>query len=180
MSGLTVVDTNILDCLLHAMERGELPPMNDPALADQQVATLRLLLWRGLSVGRVAADEIRRVPDAAKRRALDSIIQVLLPEVWIQSEDVPVWNARVNELRKRHRGEMDCRLVAEGEMVGASVLLSFDKAMVRRLGSHAKIRVLFPTVYWNELAIPRGTPPKWTPAPSNPFAHATFWRWDAR
>jgi len=51
MSGLTVIDTNILDCLLHSMERGELPLTNDPALADEQVATFRLFLWSGFAVG---------------------------------------------------------------------------------------------------------------------------------
>ena len=175
---MTVIDTNILDCLLAAMSRGELPPTTDPELASEQVAALRLFLWKGFSVGRVAADEVRNNPDAAKRGALESIIGSMLPEVWVQRHDDAAWTARVTELRAHHRGEMDCRLVAEAEIVGASTVLSFDKRMVRNLESHGRVRVLFPTVYWNELAIPRGTQPKWTPAPSNPLAHATFWRWD--
>jgi hypothetical protein len=80
--------------------------------------------------------------------------------------------------QKYHSGKVDCQLVAEAEIVDASTLLSYEKKMIRNLRPRTTVDLLLPTEYWRRLDIPRGTPPKWTPAPSNPLAAAAFWRWD--
>jgi hypothetical protein len=117
-------------------------------------------------------------PHDDKREALLRIISNQLPEVWVEDQDQAQWKARTVELGKYHPGTLDCQLVAESEIVGASTLLTFDKKLIRNLRSHAKIDLLAPDEYWTALGIPKGTPPKWTPAPSNPLATATFWRWE--
>lgn len=178
MGTLTLIDTHILDYLLFAMAGGETPLMDHEKLREQKVATLRLFLWTELHVGRVVAQELTNVSDDDKRRLLESIISSNLPEVWVQEHDQGRWSTRTTELGKHHNGPVDCQLVAEAEIIGATTLLSFDKTMVRRLRQHAACRLLSPSEYWDELAIPRGTPPKWTPAPSNPLASVTFWRWE--
>ena len=175
---MVVVDTNILDFLLHAMRHGDFPRTNDAGVRAQQVATFRLFLWSGLgSVGRVAVSEVSKHPHEDKREALQRIIFNQLPEVWVQNYDKQRWTARTAELMQHHPGELDCQLVAEAEIVEASTLLSYDKKMIRNLRPYARIDLLFPTEYWDNLGIPRGTQPKWTPAESNPLAQATFWRW---
>jgi predicted nucleic-acid-binding protein len=175
---MVVIDTNILDFLLHAMMHGDFPRTNDAGVRAQQIATFRLFLWTELAIGRVAVGEVQQHPHPEKREWLQRIIDNQLPEVWVQDDDVERWKARAIELETHHVGKLDCQLVAEAEIVGASTLLSFDKKMVRNLGPHAKVGVEFPTEHWDALAIPRGTPPKWTPAETNPLATASFWRWE--
>jgi predicted nucleic-acid-binding protein len=175
---MVVVDTNVLNCLLSAMRDGDIPRRNDALVRDEQVATFRLYLWEGLGgVGRVAVDEVAKHPHEEKREWLQSIISTQLPEVRVEDEDMDEWKARAAELRKHHGGELDCRLVAEAEIVGASTLVSLDKKMIRALRRYAKIDLQTPTECWAALGIPKGTPPKWTPAASNPLSAATFWRW---
>jgi predicted nucleic-acid-binding protein len=177
---LVLIDTNILDCLSEAMTHGDFPRTHDDALRAQQIASFRLYLWTGnLSVGRVAVEELKKTPDATKREWLEGIVGTQLGELRVQADDKARWEARVKELENHHKGYLDCRLVAEAEMFdGVTALISFDKRMVRKLRPHAKVDLMFPTEYWDVLAIPRGTPPKWKPAESNPLSAATFWRWE--
>ena len=171
---LVLIDTNILNFLLHAMQYGDFPRTQDVDVRAQQVATFRLYLWRGLgSVGRILVNEISKHPHEGKREWLERIAFYQLNAVWVQDEDIERWKARAAE-----RGTIDCQLVAEAEIVGASTILTFDKKMVRNLRPHTTIDLMTPDEYWTSLAIPRGTPPKWSPAASNPLATATFWRWE--
>jgi hypothetical protein len=175
---VTLIDTHILDYFDSAMHSDDLQMSSDQDLRDQEVAILRLFLWADFGIGRIAAEEVGQISNREKRERLERIIGIQLPEVWVQEEDDDHWRGRVIELGQHHDGNRDCELVAEAEIVGASIFLSYDKTMVRRLKPHARVSLLFPTEYWNALAIPRGTPSKWKPAPENPLADTTFWRWD--
>lgn len=176
---MVVVDTNVLNCLLSAMRDGDLPRTTDANVRAEQVASFRLYLWDGLgAVGRVPVDEVARLSFAQKREWLQSIIGSQLAEVSLDDDDIDKWKTRTAELRKHHGGEVDCQLVAEAELVGATTLVTFDKKMIRALQPYTKVKLLTPTERWAELGIPRGTRPKWSPADSNPLSKATSWRWE--
>jgi hypothetical protein len=175
---VTVIDSHILDYFLNAMDAGDIELASNPELREQEIAIFRLFLWVDFGIGRVAAEEVQQIPNQQRRERLQRIIDIQLPEVCVQEEDLDRWRLRAVELEQHHAGKRDCELVAEAEVVGASTFLSYDKDLVRRLKPHARVNVRFPTEHWDAIAIPRGTPSKWKPAPENPLANATFWRWD--
>jgi hypothetical protein len=71
----------------------------------------------------------------------------------------------------------DCRIVAEVELDGEVLVLVTNDRKLRSLAPHTWIRLERPSDYWATLAIPRGTPPLWTPADGHPLEHETWWRW---
>ena len=71
--------------------------VGDANVRNEQVATFRLFLWKDLgSVGRVVVNEVAKHPYEEKRRWLQDIIDVQLPEVWVQDEHADRWRLRTS------------------------------------------------------------------------------------
>jgi hypothetical protein len=81
-------------------------------------------------------------------------------------------------LLPRHPGEGDCRILAEVEEAAIPTLVTFDTDFKRDLSAHTSIPIKTPVECWENFAIPRGTQPKWTPAPGHALADQTWWRWE--
>ena len=175
---MTGIDNNVLNYLFEAMHTGQIPAAAAD-VAEQQVTSLRLFLWTSdLVVGRVVSFEAAQARDAQRRALLHSIIASNLAECEVPEQDLQRWQVRAAALAAPHpRGLLDCLLVAEAEIVGADTLLTFDTRMINRLTRHTPVKLIAPATRWRQLGIPRGTPPIWQPASSNPLSAEPFWSW---
>lgn len=171
------VDSNALTYLIDATEPGYNPAKDEAALASERIAMLRIFLYgdRGFWVSPTVKQEYVKIRDQCRYVRHDSFTGCLLLD---QSLEVPEQRleARARELTRHHAGTRDCRILAEVESMGLDTLLSFDPEFVHRLESHTAVRMTSPSAFWQALEIPTGTPPVWSPAPSNPLALVNWWR----
>lgn len=175
----------IVDYLMEALAGRYDPEVDpDPALREERVAAARLYLWStGLGITETAVQQGRAIPNPGRRETIDRTVALKLPE-WRVPEGLRAWvDRRVEELRVHH-DPADCRILAEVEACGATaapgaglVLLTFDRRFRTRLQPHTQVQMRTPSERWAALAIPRGTPPRWQPAPSSPIASVTWWHW---
>ena len=150
----------------------------DALLRPELVATYRVFVYSScIAVTLTVNEEIERTANPRERAELVGWKDAHLVE--LLDEQPGAVEARTLRLRQHHTGERDCRIVAEAELGGLDVLLTFDKTLRKRLdGRAATIRLRYPSEYWAELQIPRGQVPRWSPAPTNPLHTATWWRWE--
>jgi hypothetical protein len=122
--------------------------------------------------------QVARIPNADLRNLHQGFHLVHLEEPLL---DVSAVAARADELEPHHGGREgaaeDCQIVAEAELAGATVLLTFDETLRKRLGLRARLPLLSPSEYWVKLAISRGALPVREPAMAHPLSGATWWRW---
>ena len=177
MERLVLVDSMILSYLADAIAPGYRPDSDD-ALDQERVAALRLYFWDRLGVGQTAVEQSERTPDPDHRNRLDHLVAILMPEFRVEEWKEESVERRVGELMTLHRDENDCRIVAEAEALQADAIVTFDKRMRNRLRDAVEVALLFPSELWEQLGIPRGSPPIREPHPTNPLAARSFWRWD--
>ena len=176
--GAAAVDSMIIDYLEQAMDLGYNPTTDlDRALAPEREAVFRLFLWAEMTVLPTVLSQVAATKDSAWRRTLEKLVLIHLPEAQVPAAAMPTIETRAQELLPYHGDAFDCRIVAEAESIAAAALLSFDHHLRKRLGAHTALPLLAPSEYWAWLAIPRGTTPRWTPAPSNPLSQETWWHW---
>ncbi len=172
------VDSMIVDYLVQAMDAGY-DPATDPdhALAPEREAVFRLFLWAEMTVPPTVLPQLAATKDSGWRGRLERLVLIHLPEAQISAAAMSAIEARTRVLLPFHCDALDCRIVAEAESIGAAALLSFDHRLRKHLGAHATLSLVTPSKYWAQLAIPRGTWPRWTPASSNPMSQETWWYW---
>lgn len=172
------VDTNILAFLAQAA-KGMYDPAADAdrVLRPERIAAYRVFLYSAcIAVTPTVHEEIEKTADPRERAELAGWKDALLVELLDVHPDAV--EAQTRWLRQHHAWERDCRIVAEAELGGLDVLLTFDKTLRKRLdGRAAPLRLRYPSEYWAELQIPRGQAPHWSPTPTNPLQTATWWRW---
>lgn len=173
------VDTNVLAFLAQAASGVYDPEADEDAiLRAERVAAYRVFLYSPcIAVTPTVNEEIERTADPRERAELVGWKGTLLVE--LLDVHPGAVEARTLLLRQHHTGERDCRIVAEAELGGLDVLLTFDKTLRKRLdGRAAPLRIRYPSEYWAELQIPRGQTPHWSPAPTHPLHTASWWRWE--
>ena len=145
-------------------------------LAEQRIALFRILLYRegGLFISPTVRTEYMRIRDGV-RSAFHENWTTLFPETTPIS--LSRIDARTKELQSLHDDPDDCRILAEAEDAGLSVLLSFDFKFIARLSSATAIAIQRPFDYWVSLNIPKGAKPVMPPRSDNPIASQTWWRW---
>lgn len=175
---LIAIDSMIVHYLVQAMSEGY-NPTDDPNdhLRLERVAAFQLFLWSELNIPPTVVDQLSAAQDANLRARLERLVILHLGEPHLPSASVLAMLQRVVALQGFHSDEGDCRIVAESEVIGASALLSFDHRLRRRLAPHTALQLLTPSDYWERLEIPRGTPPRWSPAPNNPMGKMNWWNW---
>lgn len=172
------IDSMIVDYLEQAMELGYNPKQDpDQCLAPEREAVFRLFLWSELIVPGAVLCQLEEIKDVVWRDKLKKLVLVHMGEALIPPEYESAIEARTEELNKYHSDTFDCWIVAEAETIGASAFLSFDHKLRKRLNTIINMPLLTPSEYWEKIAIPRGTQPKWIPAPSNPMSRETWWKW---
>lgn len=172
------IDTMVVDYLVQAMSAGYNPVADhDLTLAKERVAAFRLFLWDSLMILPTVLKQIEATGDASRRQKLENLVIIHLLEAQVPVEAVLGIETRAKALAKYHSDINDCRIIAEAEYAQAEVLLSFDHRLIRRLCKYTHIPLGTPSEYWDRLAIPRGTPPKWTPVSRNPLSREKWWLW---
>lgn len=163
----------------------------DPRLREQEVAVVRLSFWGvEMYIPPTVQVEVGRIRDPCCLQAHRLLRNIVLEEIQAEQLDKTFIAQRVAVLSKFHKGRRDqgdCRIVAEAEAAWPSDigfcpgriarLLTLDDGLRKHLTGHALVALVEPAAYWEELAIPRGTRPRWTPAPSNPLSQVSWWRW---
>lgn len=125
------------------------------ALADQRIALFRILLYRegGLSISPTVRAEYQRIRDVVRAEFHENWT-TLFPEA--QPINPSRVDKRTNELLAFHSDADDCRILAEAEDAGLSVLLSLDSKFIVRLSRMTVLSILRPFEYWTSLNISRG------------------------
>ncbi|HSB82387.1 MAG TPA: type II toxin-antitoxin system VapC family toxin [Candidatus Methylomirabilis sp.] len=179
MTASVGVDTNVLAYLAQAAS-GIYDPAADPdaVLMPERVAAYRIFLHSAcVAVTATVNEEIERTANPKERAELVGWKDLLPVEVLNAPADAIAQRARW--FQRYHHELQDCQIVAEAEIGGLEVLLTFDRTLRRRLdGRSPTLRLRSPSEHWRELQIPRGQPPRWSPTPTNPIADATWWRWE--
>jgi hypothetical protein len=179
MRAFVGVDTNVLAFLAQAASGMYDPAVDgDAILKAERVAAFRVFLYSPcIAVTPTVNEEVERTADPRERAELEGWKETLLVE--LLDVHPGAVEARALLLRQYHAGERDCRIVAEAELGGLGVLLTFDKNLRKHLDGRAvPLRLRYPSQYWAELQIPRGQAPYWSPAPANLLRTATWWRWE--
>jgi len=168
------LDSQCLSYVIDALEGVEKPTDN---LAEQKVALVRTYfytpgtLWTMPTVKR----EFERISDPVRRAKHQSWTSVLFGVCPLNNPEAVT--RRAAELEEFHPDIDDRMLLAEAEDVGFSTLLSFDADFVKHLGHRTRLSLTTPGSFWQSLAVPRGAAPHHVPAPGNPLASQTWWRW---
>lgn len=173
------IDSNTVTYLLDAMAE-QYDPCADKDLRAERVAMVRILFYsdRLLWVGPTVESEYRDIPDSDKRETHRRIVQYVLEDQLLRVAPETL-QRRVSELKSFHRGDADCRVVAETEAAGLDTLLSCDRKMLGATWSDVtKVAVLKPSVSWQSLSIPPGSSPRRGPAPGHPLFGKNWWRHD--
>jgi hypothetical protein len=150
--------------------------------AAEKLALYRLYLYlpTPFTVGPTVESQYQRITDESWRKTHQSFCDTLLVP-FVPRPDPEQVLLRARELSTSHPGENncdDCKILAECELAEMNVLLSYDNRFVNRLGPRARrVRLLRPTEYWAELAIPKGTKPDKLPHFTNPMSEADWWQW---
>lgn len=168
------MDSQCLSYLIDAIEGLDEPT---DALADQRVALFRTYLYRegGLFITPTVKVECERIRDVDRAAIHKSWISTFFGET--QPINQPRIDVRTAELEAFHHDSDDCRILAEAEDAGLTVLLSFDSAFILRLRGKTNVVLLRPLDYWLSLRIPKGSGPVTVPHHTNPLTARTWWRW---
>lgn len=177
MNRSVAVDSNMLTYLHDATS-----PAFDPAgdvdvqLATQKVALVRILFyWDGaLKIVPTVSAEYQRIRNAERRQSHDVLTIALFDE--IVDLNIEVVDQRKNYYLKFHSDEDDCRILAEAEVGGIDVLLSYDTNLRSHLGQRCdKPTLMGAQEFWEGLRIPQGASPR--VLPGNPLRERTWWKW---
>ena len=171
------VDSNALTYLIDATEPRYDPASDDPALAAERIAMFRIFLYgdRGFWVSPTVKLEYQQIRNQDRFVRHDSVTGSLLLDQDLDASEHQL-RARALDLERHHTGARDCRILAEVELMGLDTFLSFDLLFVRRVSGHTAVHITRPSAFWQELGVPSGADPVWSPAPSNPLALVHWWR----
>ena len=173
------VDSDAMTFLVEAMSHGYVPATDPSSVSAERVAMLRVFLYStdSLYITPTVRKQYEYIANNPRRGFHWDVDRFFLVEAF-GNADPPSIDARVAYLRTLHSGDGDCRIAAEAELAGLRLLLSRDEKFAKRLnGALRPLTVVRPSEYWTALAVPRGTRPRFTPAPANPLSAADWWRW---
>jgi hypothetical protein len=168
------LDSQCLSYLIDAVQ-GSSVPSGD--LAAGKIALFRTYLYTEgtLFVTPHVIEECAKIRNEAIRKLHESYINDLFDE-W-QLNSLANVDARTHVLSAHHSGLSDCRILAEAEDVGFSVLLTYDADFIRHLHGKGKVDLISPSEFWAELKIPAGAKPYKIPHQINPLSTQDWWRW---
>jgi predicted nucleic acid-binding protein len=177
-AGRVCVDSNAMTYLVEAMSDGACPV---GSVAAEKIALLRIYLYREdiLYLSPTVKSEYQNIRDNLRRFHHEQMADILLDD--ITRVDSTAIEARKTEYLASHDKEKDCRILAECELGGGNVLLTYDQKFLRRLqGKTRNISLSAPSEFWAKLAIPKGVRPSKILHSSNPLSKQTWWVWQEK
>lgn len=175
---LAAIDSNALTYLVDSSTPGYDPDADETSLGCERTAMLRAFLYADVRfwVGPQVVSEYNRIRDKSRHLVHEQTVWVLLDEGGVDLDD-PAVATRALNLREKHSGESDCRIVAEAEARKCDRLLTCDDNLIKRLDGACHIPILRPSEFWADLGIPRGVRMRNRPADSNPLSDVKWWKW---
>lgn len=172
------IDSNALSYLVDAMTSGIKPTGNE---ADEKLALLHAYLYRNdiLYISPTVRIEYERIRDEKKRINHQEVADILLGEILLSDNDIV--QSKTLEYCKFHLGknnEKDCRILAEAELGGCKIILTYDQDFIKKLHDKTHgIRIMKPSDFWHSLDIPKKSRPVTVPHHTNPLSKETWWTW---
>lgn len=176
MPRAVAIDSNALSYLIDAHQPGY-DPSTDLYLGPQRLAMVRMLFYsdRLLWVGPTVEAEYKKIRNTERYDDHRRIAQYVLEDQPLRV-DLTSLEARVRELNSSHRGEADCRVVAETEFAGLDTLLSCDADMLGAFGGVSNVKIRLPSEFWEFLAIVPGSMPVRSPDRGHPLFEKNWWK----
>ena len=171
------LDSNCLTFFVQAT--WDYDPDNDATeLRWERTALLQAYLFTAepYSILPVVNEEYERIANEEKLARHFEVTSILTLDV-LGSVPQQEYDKRLNELRALHSGENDCRALAQAELYGIPVLLTFDKRMLNNLACVANgTRLMAPSRYLSSLGLSAESEPKLQPHPKNPLCKRSWWK----
>lgn len=151
------IDSNALTYFLEALRGGYDPTRDSSGLAHDRVAMVRCFLYGDCSfwVAPTVKKECARIRNVEwadlHQRVPISLLQDMEPDASEQE-----LAARTLELLAHHRGERDCRILAEAEAMRCQTLLTCDDVLTSRLRLMTSVQLLRPSQLWESLGVQAG------------------------
>ena len=151
MPRAVAIDSNALTYLIEA-NQPDYDPSTDLLLGNQRLAMIRTLFYsdRLLWVGPTVEAEYKKIRNPEKYHDHRRIAHYVLEDQPLRV-DAALFEARVRELKGSHRGEADCRVLAETESAGLETLLSCDRDMLSAFTGMSKVTIRQPSEFGNRL-----------------------------
>jgi predicted nucleic acid-binding protein len=128
-------------------------------LAEEKIALARIYLYRDdiIYISSTVREEYEKITNEEIRRNHQGIDDILLGD--IPTSESQIIESRMLEYCKHHSGKKkDCKILAEAELSGCQILLTYDQDFLKRLRSKThSINMLEPSEYW-QVRDPSPTP----------------------
>ncbi len=178
MKSLVCIDSNAVTYLVDAIMNGG-QPIGD--VASEKISLLRTYLYRDdtLHISPTVKEEYEKIKNEIKRKNHQGIADILLSDV--SPPDSSLVESRASEYSIHHKGvknKKDCKILAEAELSGCNILLTYDQTLLKNLRSKTQtLKLCEPSKYWNSIGINKGAKPVRSPHDTNPLACQTWWKW---
>lgn len=169
------IDSQCVSYIISAMAGTSIPV---DGLATEKIALFRTYLYLPdtFYITPTVKEECGRISNETDRARHEDFISALFVETF--PDDV----AEIDKLTKLYLGyhakKKDCTVLAEAEAGVVNVLLTYDYRFLKKLsGRSPRVRVMKPSIFWNDLSVPRGAKPDKIPHRTNPIAAYNWWNW---
>jgi predicted nucleic-acid-binding protein len=171
------IDSNVLTFFVEAIEADYDPARDRTDLAAEKVAVLRIYFYTGepYYIVPTAEKEYKDIVDRIRRTTHEEVHAVLMLDFVHEIEENAI-KQRADFYFRYHPSDKDCRILAEAELGGIEILLTFDGKLINRLKQITKsIKLMRPSEFWQTLNIPSGARRVVAPHRANPLSRKTWW-----
>jgi rRNA-processing protein FCF1 len=178
MLNKVAVDSNALSYLVDAVFSPSEPPKE---IQEEKISLFRsyVYLENMFYVMPTVKTEFLKIKENSKLAKHISTSGIMLRE--LETKQINKVNRVAEFYSGFHKGEKnfsDCKILAECEILGMDILLSYDEDFVERLKNKSmKVSLMFPSEFWKVSGVPSGSEIRKQPLESNPMSKSTWWRW---
>jgi hypothetical protein len=174
-SSMIALDSNAMTYWIEAMGSVTTAPT-----APEKVALVRVFLWMPdetcFHYTPTVEAEYRAIRDRAKRN--EHLSWALAHVSCLRPLPAPTrLAARAADLGQYHKGNADCSIVAECELMEVITLLTCDTNLLKNLRTKSSVRLCLPSDYWALMDVPKGMWPVRKPHYTNPLSKCSWWHW---
>jgi hypothetical protein len=155
---MIALDSNAMTYWIDAMSSVQGLPSNP--CSSEKLALVRIFFWMPqeccFHYTPAIEAEYHAIKDQAKPDDhLDWVLKMVSPVRPLPGPAVV--EQRTSELLRHHKGEKDCRIVAESELTEIITLLACDGDLLKNLRDKTSIQIRRLSEYWKQMGVPRGT-----------------------